>query len=248
MKSVNIKLEVFEGPIELLYNLIDKNKIDIYDIPIANITDQYIDYIKNFTSDNMESMSEFIVMAATLIEIKSKMLLPKPKEVKINEKDPREELIIKLVEYKKLKKTIESFKESQLMAEKFITKKPEEEVIKKFFINSDINVDEILHGVSIQNLSKAFKDVLYRKELKVDVIHHSFNEVKKEKFTIEDKIKYINNMLSINSNISFSQVFNNVIYKDEKITMFLALLQMLKNNDIIVIQESMFNEIFINKA
>ena len=99
--DINIKLESFEGPMDLLYSLIIKNKIDIYDIPIVELTDQYLEYVDYMQRENMDSISEFILMAATLIEIKSKMLLPKEVDENNKEIDPREELVNRLVEYKK---------------------------------------------------------------------------------------------------------------------------------------------------
>ena len=109
--ALNIKLEVFEGPFDLLYHLIEKNQIDIYDIPIADLTDQYLDYLDYVDEEQLDLASEFLVMAATLLSIKSKMLLPKPKNeetqleiaVGADEEDPRGELISRLVEYKKFK-------------------------------------------------------------------------------------------------------------------------------------------------
>ncbi|HNU80906.1 MAG TPA: segregation/condensation protein A, partial [Bacillota bacterium] len=103
--AINVKLEAFEGPLDLLLHLIEKAEVDIYDIPIAEITDQYLHYINMMEIHDLEVSSEFIVMAATLLEIKSKMLLPKPKKEEniTDEADPREELVLKLIEYKKYK-------------------------------------------------------------------------------------------------------------------------------------------------
>ena len=107
--DINIKLESFEGPMDLLYSLIIKNKIDIYDIPIVELTDQYLEYVDYMQRENMDSISEFILMAATLIEIKSKMLLPKEVDENNKEIDPREELVNRLVEYKKFKTLAKDF-------------------------------------------------------------------------------------------------------------------------------------------
>ena len=109
MDNMTVKLESFSGPLDLLYHLIEKNEIDIYDIPIAELTDQYIEFINLEENKNMDGMSEFIVMAATLIEIKSRMLLPKP-ETEEQEEDPREELVQRLIEYKKYKSVVDLLK------------------------------------------------------------------------------------------------------------------------------------------
>ena len=111
--DINIKLESFEGPMDLLYSLIIKNKIDIYDIPIVELTDQYLEYVDYMQRENMDSISEFILMAATLIEIKSKMLLPKEVDENNKEIDPREELVNRLIEYKKFKTLAKDFASKQ---------------------------------------------------------------------------------------------------------------------------------------
>ena len=103
MAALDVKLNVFEGPLDLLLHLIEKNKVQIFDIPIVTITDQYIEYINNMEEEDLDVMSEFLVMAATLIRIKSKMLLPKDEEVSEEEEDPRDELVRRLLEYKMYK-------------------------------------------------------------------------------------------------------------------------------------------------
>ena len=114
--DINIKLESFEGPMDLLYSLIIKNKIDIYDIPIVELTDQYLEYVDYMQRENMDSISEFILMAATLIEIKSKMLLPKEVDENNKEIDPREESVNRLIEYKKFKTLAKDFASKQKLA------------------------------------------------------------------------------------------------------------------------------------
>ena len=116
--AIPIKLEAFEGPLDLLLHLIEKNKIDIYDIPIVEITEQYLDYIKQMETDDMNVMSEFLVMAATLIDIKCRMLLPKEVDEQGEEEDPRAELVQKLLEYKMYKYMSLELKDRQVDAEK----------------------------------------------------------------------------------------------------------------------------------
>ena len=117
MESINVHLEAFEGPFDLLFHLIEKNEIDIYDIPIAQLTEQYIAFLEQAEYKNMDGMSEFLLMAATLIEIKSKLLLPKQKQEQ-QQQDPREELVNKLLEYKKFKEITEDFKKREETAAK----------------------------------------------------------------------------------------------------------------------------------
>ena len=123
MEKVNIRLDCFEGPMELLIHLIEKNKIDIYDIPIAILTDQYIESINNGIYKEMETMSGFLVMAATLLEVKSKMLIPRQKDDK--EEDPRQELVEKIVEYKRFKKAAEIFADIDEISGIKVFKKPD---------------------------------------------------------------------------------------------------------------------------
>ncbi|HBF64648.1 MAG TPA: hypothetical protein DDW34_01510, partial [Clostridium sp.] len=113
MEQITIRLDAFEGPLDLLYHLIEKNEIDIYDIPIARLTDQYLAYLDLAEDRDMDGMSEFLVMAATLLEIKSKLLLPKPKNEAEEGPDPREELVIKLLEYKKIKEVTEDWRQRE---------------------------------------------------------------------------------------------------------------------------------------
>ncbi|HAL02850.1 MAG TPA: segregation/condensation protein A, partial [Lachnospiraceae bacterium] len=122
--SIVVRLQVFEGPLDLLLHLIDKNKVDIYDIPIVEITEQYMDYIRNMETEDMNIMSEFLVMAATLIDIKCKMLLPKTVNDEGEEEDPRAELVQKLLEYKVYKYMSYELKDRQVDAARAIFKQP----------------------------------------------------------------------------------------------------------------------------
>ena len=121
--ALQVKLEAFEGPLDLLLHLIEKNKVDIYDIPIVEITAQYLEYIQAMETDDMKIMSEFLVMAATLVKIKSKMLLPRD-ETKEEEEDPRQELVERLLEYKMYKYMSLDLKDRQLDAGKVVYKEP----------------------------------------------------------------------------------------------------------------------------
>ena len=131
MDNMTVKLDSFSGPLDLLYHLIEKNEIDIYDIPIAELTDQYIEFISREENKNMDGMSEFVVMAASLIEIKSRMLLPKP-QTEEPEEDPREELVQKLIEYKKFKNVTE------------VLAKRSEEAAHILFREPDIIIPELM--------------------------------------------------------------------------------------------------------
>jgi len=244
LKEINVKLEVFEGPMELLYHLIEKNEIDIYDIPIAELADQYIDYIQKFPYD-MDSMSSFLVMASSLLEIKSKLLLPSLKAEEDEETDPREELVKRLLEYKRFKEISEVLKNRFLSEGNLIFKETDEE-IKNLMGLKSIDTEEILSGVSMDTLYRIFEDVLNRKELKVDKIRSSFGSIKRDSFTIEEKIQAIQNMLHKKRKFEFKEIFQDDTEKMEVVVTFLALLELIKQKEVKVNQDKTFDKIFIS--
>ncbi len=186
-KHINVKLEKFEGPFDLLFHLIRKNEINIYDIPISLLTEQYLESIKDEEIIDMDNMSEFLLMAATLLEIKSRTLLPKKQSDDEETIDPREELANKLLEYQYFK-TI-----SEIMAEQYknpiITKEMDFEAFKN--LNLDIvelpEAEELLEGVTLERLYDLFKDVVLRQDNKVDKVRSSYGKIQRENFTIECK-------------------------------------------------------------
>ena len=146
--KLSVKLQAFEGPLDLLLHLIDKNKVNIYDIPIAEITDQYIEYVRDMDKEDLDLVSDFLVMAATLLDIKSRMLLPAEMNEEGEEEDPRQELVERLLEYKMYKYMAEELKDRQLDAGKLLFK-PEtipEEVMK---YRPPVNLPELLEGITL---------------------------------------------------------------------------------------------------
>ncbi len=247
--DIEFKLETFEGPLDLLFHLIEKNKIDIYDIPIGEITNQYMMYISDLSNKDMDNMSEFLLMAATLIEIKSNMLLPKvPLSDDEEENDPREELVRKLIEYKKVKMAAEIFDEKQQFAEVYLFKAPDSEIIDKIRENQPKEISEILDGIDLVMLYQAFRDVLKRQDIKKDKIRGGFNSVKRDLFTVEDKIQYISDLLFLKKEFKFSDAFKKDASKQEIVTTFLAVLELIKIKKIIVKQNNNFDDIFISGA
>ena len=246
MSILQIKLEEFEGPLDLLLKLIDKNKIDIYDIPISKLTDDYLYYIKSKNISDMDEMSQFIIIASTLLEIKSKMLLPKDKDEKTNEEiDPREELVKKLIEYKKYKIIAQRLSDTEVFVEKVIFKNPDIEAINRIKIDIEPTAKEILHGLTLKDLYNAFEEVIKRKELKIDKIRSEFKSVTKSLYNINDKIIYIKDLIILNKKISFSKIFQESTSKVEVVVTFLAVLELIKTKDIKVVQENIFDEIII---
>lgn len=204
MEQVTIRLDAFEGPMDLLYHLIEKNEIDIYDIPIASLTDQYLAYLDAAEDRNMDGMSEFLVMAATLLEIKSKLLLPKPKkEAEEEGPDPRAELVERLLEYKKIKGVTAEWKARAEEAARLLYK-PADKAIAKLRREEDQPLEDFLMGVTMEDLYLAFQEVMQRKESKVDHVRSSFRAVERDLFTIQDKMDYIRDLLILQPQITFS--------------------------------------------
>ena len=182
--AISVKLEVFEGPLDLLLHLIEKNKIDIYDIPIVTITEQYLDYIKQMETEDMNVMSEFLVMAATLLDIKCRMLLPKEVNEEGEEEDPRAELVQKLLEYKMYKYMSFELRDRQVDAGKTWYKKPmlPKEVEDYRY---PIDYDELLGDVNLTKLHEIFKSVMRRQEDKIDPIRSQFGKIEKDEINLE---------------------------------------------------------------
>ncbi len=243
--DVNFKLEVFEGPLDLLFHLIEKNKIDIYDIPIGSVTEQYMEYISEIKNKSMENMSEFLVMAATLLEIKSNMLLPKTSVLEEEDSDPRDDLVNRLIEYKKFKKASEMFNEKQFFGEAYIFKTPDEDIMARIKEKQPIEIFEILDGVTLAVLYDAFREVLKRQDIKRDKIRSGFNSVTRDLFTVEDKIRHISDLLFLKSEFRFEEAFKNDASKSEIVVTFLAVLELIKIKKISIRQESNFDDIFI---
>ena len=178
--SIVVKLEVFEGPLDLLLHLIDKNKVNIYDIPIVIITEQYLAYVKEMEKQDLDIVSEFLVMAATLLDIKSKMLLPHVVNEEGEIVDPRQELVEQLLEYKKFKYISEELKGRQKEAEKHLFREatiPEEVLAYQ----EPVEIEKLLSDITLVRLHTIFQEVLQRQEEKIDPVRSRFGRIEKEK-------------------------------------------------------------------
>lgn len=237
--SLNIKLEVFEGPLDLLLHLIDKAEVDIYDIPIAEIADQYVEYLHLMNQLDLEVASEFLVMAATLLQIKSKLLLPKPKKEDnaIEEIDPRQELIQKLIEYKKYKEFTIELKEKLTVYERVFYKLPEpvEDYVADY---------TSLTGITVDMLTKSFEKILKKSLSKKKNTHR---EIFRDSITIDDKILDITKLLTTRSIFYFDDIFVGNKSKYEIIVTFMAVLELIKRKSIIIEQERNFERILIKR-
>lgn len=243
-----IKLEAFEGPLDLLLHLIRVNEIDIYDIPIHRITDQYMEYMDIIDVTNMESTSEFLVMAATLLEIKSKMLLPTKDLENFSElfdsNDPRTDLVQKLLEYKKYKEASAFFKEREDIYGRIYYKEQEDLAVYA----KELTVEELNSGLERELLVEAIKKVLFNLDKNDNHRSSFFQKLKKDNFTVDEKITCITDRITREDKFSFDSLFKGEnLIKEEVIVTFLALLELLKLKVIRIKQDSIFNEIMIYK-
>lgn len=242
--GIPVKLEVFEGPLDLLLHLIDRNKVNIYDIPIALITEQYMEYIEAMEQKNLDVMSEFLVMAATLLHIKSKMLLPKEEVEEEEEEDPRKELVERLLEYKMYKYISYELKDKQHDAARILFKQPTvPEEIKDF--KEEVNIDELLMGLSLAKLRKIFESVIKRQVDKIDPIRSKYGDIKKEEISLTDKMLFIEEYGMVHKTFLFRKLLETNTTKLETIIMFLGVLELMKVGKLIIEQEAIFDDIFI---
>lgn len=242
--GIPVKLQVFEGPLDLLLHLIDKNKVNIYDIPIAQITKQYLEYINQMDKQDLNIMSEFLVMAATLIDIKSKMLLPREINEEGEEVDPRQELVEKLIEYKMYKYMAFELKDRQIDAGKSLYKPPTiPSEVEEF--SEPVNIEELLDGITLSRLHNIFKSIIKKQENKIDPIRSKFGKIEKEEVSLTDKIEYVKEYACENKKFSFRRLLEAQCSKMEIIVTFLAVLELMKIGNIIIMQENIFDDIMI---
>ncbi len=243
--NLEFKLQVFEGPLDLLLHLIDKNKVNIYDIPIVKITEQYMEYVSSMDKQDLNVVSEFLVMAATLLDIKAKMLLPREPDKEDDEGDPRAELVEKLLEYKRYKYMSYELKDRQLDAEKCMYKKPTiPDEVKQY--ETPLDLDKLLDGLTLKKLNSIFKEVIRRQNDKIDPIRSKFGKIEKEEVSIEDKVRYVLSYVEKNRHCSFRGLLMGQNSKMHVIVTFLAILELMKIGKINIVQNNIFDDILIN--
>ena len=242
--SIPVKLEVFEGPLDLLLHLIDKNKIDIYDIPIVLITEQYLDYIKQMETEDMNVMSEFLVMAATLLDIKSKMLLPKEADDNEEEEDPRAELVQKLLEYKMYKYMSYELKDLQDHAAKsFYRQEHMPQEVKEY--RPPVDYEELVGDATLAKLNEIFQFMLKRQEDKIDPVRSTFGKIEKDEIDLDRKENYVKDYLKTHKQCSFKQLLEKQHSKMEVIVTFMLILELMKVGQITIKQDHLFDDILI---
>ncbi|WP_342614125.1 segregation/condensation protein A [Peribacillus frigoritolerans] len=240
----NIKIDAFEGPMDLLLHLINRLEIDIYDIPMADITDQYLSYIHTMQHLELDVASEYLVMAATLLAIKSKTLLPKhegelmmDEDGEMFEEDPRDELVEKLLEYKKYKNAAEEFKGMEEERSLIFTKPPSD--LSVYVKEAESDKQEL--NISLYDMLGALQKLLRRQKIQKPL----YTKVTKQEISIEKRMDEIMiELQSIKGKKSFFELFSLPV-KEHIVITFMAVLELMKLNEIIVEQEDNFSDIMI---
>lgn len=242
--GIPVKLEAFEGPLDLLLHLIDKNKIDIYDIPIVEITNQYMEYIKAMKQEDLNTMSEFLLMAATLLDIKSRMLLPKEVNEEGEEEDPRQELVEQLLQYKMYKYMSYELRDREVDGTRVLYKNstiPEEVA----GYEQPVDMDELLAGLSLEKLNEIFKDVMRRTDDKVDPVRSKFGKIEKEEVNMKEQMGRVEAYTKTHKRFGFRELLETQISKMQIVVTFLVVLELMKVGKIQVEQEKIFSDIMI---
>jgi segregation and condensation protein A len=241
--SYSIKLDSFEGPLDLLLHLIDKAEVDIYDIPIAEITEQYLSTIDEMHALQLDVASEFVVMAATLLSIKSKMLLPKKEEqvfqplldIDVEEADPREELVQRLLEYKRYKLLAEELREMEIGRSHVFTR-PAEDLTP--YVREE---ESTVKDVSLYDLLTALEKLFTRIRTK-----EPLRKISRDEVSIKDRMQEIRQLLKAGGGmVRFFQLFSASATRTEIVTTFLALLELMKSKHVTCVQNQLFQDILI---
>lgn len=230
------KINEFEGPLDLLLHLIKKSNIDIYDISLSDITDQYLEYIHQMEELNLDIASEYLVMATELLEYKSRSLLPKKIEDDKEEEDPKEELIKRLVDYKKYKEITSEFKKLEDIRSEIYTKTPSNinEYDEKVINNSELSVNDLI---------SAFKKFIDRKEYEKPLN----TKITTKELSVSDRIIKIKEILKTKNEVNFIDLFDKLT-KGYVVVTFLSILEMSKNKEIEIKQDNNFGNIIIKEV
>ncbi len=242
--EIDVKLDAFEGPLDLLLHLIEKNKVNIYDIPIAEITEQYLMYLAEIPEEDMDRASEFLVMAATLINIKSKMLLPPEVNEEGEEIDPREELVQQLLEYKMYRYIADELRGRQMDAGYIMYKDPSipKEVLS---YREPPDVDKLFEGIDLEDLHEIFERLMKQQIQKIDPVRSRFGKIEKESVTLPEKLDKLKSYARRHKKFSFRKLMADTETKMDIIITFMAVLEMMKQGSIIVRQDHVFDDIEI---
>ncbi len=245
--SLSVKLEIFEGPLDLLLHLIDKDKIDIYDIPIVEITDQYMEYVSRMEQADLDVTSDFLLMAATLLDIKCRMLLPPPEEeVPEEEIDPRAELVARLIEYRLYKNKAQELQDLEQESANHLFR--ETELLPKEVKNyrEPLDYDELLQGLTLQKLQDIFHMVMKKQIDKIDPVRSRFGTIRREKISMGTAIGKIVQICKKKKHFSFRSLLEEQPDKEMVIVTFLACLELIRRGRLGVQQEDVGTEIMLD--
>lgn len=242
--DMTVKLQVFEGPLDLLLHLLDKNKVNIYDIPIVEITKQYMDYIREMKRHDLNVVSEFLVMAATLLDIKSKMLLPAPPQEEEEQEDPRAELVQQLLEYKMYKCISYELKDRQVDAQKVMFKVPTVPPEVAAY-EEPVDLEELVGDTTLAQLNDIFKSIMQKKQDRIDPVRSKFGRIEKEQVSLEETMRTLEEYARTHRSFSFKNLLEYKSGKMEIIVNFLAILELMKLGKISISQEHIFDDILI---
>lgn len=235
--TYKVKLEVFEGPLDLLLHLIKKEELDIYDIPISGITEQYLEYMEFMKLLDLNIAGEFLVMAATLMHIKSKMLLPQTEEEAEDEElDPRAELVKRLIEYKKFKEAASDLYKKATKQKDFFSRG-----VPQVNLDSTKETEEEFFEASLFDLITAFNKAMK------DIPKKLFHEVIKDEFTVEQKMHDIFHLLVEKPILKLKDLFKKARNKMDIITTFLAVLELIRLKEVVVVQSKVFGDIRVER-
>ena len=238
--ELTVKLQVFEGPLDLLLYLLEKNKVNIYDIPIVEITEQYMEYIREMKRQDLEVLSEFLVMAATLVDIKSRMLLPSNPDSEEEEEDPRAELVQQLLEYKMYKYMSYELKDREKDASFCFYKEPSiPDEVKAY--RPPVSID-----ITLSRLHEIFESIMKKQQDKIDPLRSKFGKIEKEEVSLEDKMEDLKKYAAGHRHFSFQGLLTAQSSKVEVIVTFLAILELMKMGTIRISQEHIFDDIQID--
>jgi len=244
MAAIEVTLDAFSGPLDLLLHLIEKNKIDIFDIPIVTVTDQYLEYVRGLESEDLTVTSEFMVMAAELIAIKCKMLLPAEVDEEGEEIDPRAELVERLLEYKLYRLMGGSLRDRMAEAEKAFYK-PDTMPKEVLAYRPKADPAELLSGVTIEKLHAVFAEVLRRREDSIDPVRSRFGTIEKETVSLSDTIKDVAGSVRKKEKTTFKSLLMGQKSRMKVVVTFLAVLELMKYGIVEAVQEDASSEIVL---
>ncbi len=240
--TYRVKLEVFEGPLDLLLYLIKKNEVDIYDIPIAMIVEQYMEYLEIMRSLNLDVAGDFLVMAATLSQIKSRLLLPRDElEEEGEEEDPRAELVQRLLDYQRYKEAAEDLLARPVLGREVFTRSPSRQIMEEAASEAGIEKTAFTE-VGVFELLEAFKDVLDRADL------DGYHEINRNRISIMDRINDILVIFKDEESITFDQLFTEATSRSMIVATFMALLELVRLRVVKAHQEKPFTTIYLVRS